>query len=333
MSHPLGCRLRRACTLALACALLPLAAGAQTVLRQGSNSPPGTVFHTHWQKFKAKVEADTGGAVRVELNTSEPNEANLLSNLRRGRVDCAGTSLQGAASVLPEVAVLQLPYLFGSTREVDAVYGTALTDTYRRLFAAKGLMLLHFAEVGFTGMYGTQPFKAPADLAGRKLRATQSRASQQWITALGAEPVVLPFADLVPSLQTGLIRGGEAGLVIYDAVVGVAAPHYTLTQHGFDSGVILCNKSWFDKLPVAQQQQVKNAWDREGQIRDLRAQELGVRDGAAARGLKLYQPTETEMQAWRAAGAVATEQIMRSLSPEAARIREEIVKAVRAVPR
>ncbi len=317
----------------LASALLPATALAQTVLRQGSNSPPGTVFHSHWQKFKAKLEAETRGAITVELNTSEPNEVNLLSNLRRGRVDCAGTSLQGTASVLPEVAVLQLPYLFTNTGEVDAVYGATLTDTYRRLFAAKGLVLLHFAEVGFTGMYGTQAFKAPRELEGRKLRATQSRASQAWIKAIGAEPVVLPFADLVPSLQTGLIRGGEAGVVIYDAVVGKAAPHFTLTQHGFDSGVILCNKAWFDKLKPAEQKQVTNAWDRGGQIRDLRAQAQAALDTAAARGLTVYKLSDAELQPWRAAGAVAAEEIMRSLPPEAGRIREDLLKAIRAVPR
>ena len=320
--------------LLLAGLLLPWAASAQTtVLRQGSNSPPGTVFHTHWLKFKAAIEASGEGRLNVELNMSEPNEANLLSNLRRGRVDCAGTSLQGTAAILPEVAVLQLPYLFSSTREVDAVYGASLTDTYRRLFAAKGIVLLSFAEVGFTNMYGTQPINLPADLRGVKLRATQSRASQAWIKALGAEPVVLAFADLVPSLQTGLIRGGEAGTVIYDAVVGKAAPFVTLTAHGFDSGVILCNKEWFERLEPKQRERVSKGWDQSGQIRDLRLQVQSVMDTAATRGFRVHQPTATELVAWRAAGKTATVEIMRSLGPEAAQIHADLLKAINAVPR
>jgi TRAP-type transport system periplasmic protein len=316
--------------LAFCLCALPLVATAQIVIRQGSNSPPGTVFHDHWLKFKDKLES--AGTYKVELNTNEPNEANLLSNLRRGRVDCAGTSLQGTAAVLPEVAVLQLPYLFASFKEVDHAYGKGLTDNYRQLFAAKGLTLLHFVEVGFVNMYSTAPLKAVADVQGKKFRATQSRASQNWIKAIGAEAVVLPFADLVPGLQTGLIRGGEAGVVIYDAVVGKAAPFYTLTQHGFDSGVIVCNKEWFDKLTPAQQTQVSAAWDRAGQIRDVRAQADKVIASAGAKGITVYRPSDAEQQSWRAAGKVAAEAVMATL-PEAAKLREELVALIKAAPR
>ena len=320
--------------LSLLLASLPCFASAQVVVRQASNSPPGTVFHEHWLKFKGKLEA--GGGFKVELSTNEPNEANVLSNLRRGRVDCAGTSLQGTASVLPEIAVLQLPYLFASFKEVDHAYdaagATGLGETYRKLFAAKGLALLHFVEVGFVNMYSTTPLKSTADVQGKKFRATQSRASQNWIKAIGAEAVVLPFADLVPGLQTGLIRGGEAGVVIFDAVVGKAAAHYTLTQHSFDSGVILCNKEWLDKLTPAQQQQVTSAWDRAGQIRDVRAQADKVITGAAAKGITVYRPGEAEMQGWRVAGKLAAEGVMATL-PEAAPLRDALQAVIRAAPR
>lgn len=314
------------------CAALSLPAQAQIVLRQGSNSPPGTVFFDHFQKFKATLERTTQGAIRVELNTNEPNELNLLSNLRRGRVECAGTSLQGAATVLPEVALLQLPYLFTSHRQVDHVYG-ALTDSYRRLFAARGLQLLHFGEVGFFSVFATMPIKAPADVAGVKLRATQSRVSQAWIQAIGAEPVVLAFGELLPALQTGLVKGGEASVVIYDLLFSKGAPHFLLTQHSFDSGVILCNKEWFDQLSPVHQQLVSAAWDRDGQVRDVRAQVERVLAGAAAKGVNVVRPSEAELAPWRAAGARAADEVMKTLSPEAARLREEIQRAVAAAPR
>lgn len=158
--------------------------------------------------------------------------------------------------------MLQLPYLFSNFKQVDYAYDKGLTETYRKLFSAKGVELLQFVEVGFTHTYGVQPIKSPADVKGVKLRATQARASQAWIKSTGAEPVVLPIAETMPGLQTGLIKGGEAGLVIYSAMIAKAAAHYTLTGHAFDSGTILCNKEWFDKLNAKQRVLFKMAGTR-----------------------------------------------------------------------
>ncbi len=312
--------------LAFACA------HAQPVLRQGSNSPPGTVYHRAWIDFKAKLDAS--GAMKAELNTNEPNEANLLSNLRRGRVDCAGVSLQGAATVLPEVAVLQLPYLFETLAQVDHVYRQApLTEAFRKLFAAKGLYMLSWVEVGFINLYGVAPVKTPADVKGQKFRATQSRASQNWIRASGAESVVLPISELLPGLQTGLIKGGEAGVIVYDAIVNKTAPHYTLTQHAFDSGVVLCNKDWYDKLAPAQARALNAAWDTPGLIRNVRAQIEKLLAEAPAKGITVHRLGEAEQRAWRSVGEVATEQIMATLPPEAAALRDQLRKAVQAAPK
>ncbi|MBL8327879.1 MAG: TRAP transporter substrate-binding protein [Rubrivivax sp.] len=307
---------------------------AQRVLKQGSNSPPGTVYHRHWNEFKARLERASGGSLVVELNTSEPNEANLLSNLRRGRTDCAGVSLQGAATVLPEVAVLQLPFLFANLREVDHVYGQpALTERFRAAFAARGVHLLSWVEVGFTNLYGVKPIRSPADVAGRKLRATQSRASQQFIGASGGEPVVLAIADALPGLQTGLIAGGESGAIVYHALFAKVAPHYTLTQHSFDSGVVLCNKPWWDQLSPEQARQVAEAWDNASLIRAVRAENDRLVDTAASRGVQIHRPSEAELAQWRAVGERSGAAVMSSLPPEAAQLRQELLRSLATAPR
>jgi TRAP-type C4-dicarboxylate transport system substrate-binding protein len=319
-------------TLAAA-AVLSAGASAQEpiVLRTGSFAPPGSVFITFWQKFKANVERDSKGTIKVELNTNDPNEANLLSNVRRGRVECVGASLQGSSTVLPEVAVLQLPYLFNSFAQVDAAYDKGLTDNYRKLFAAKGLAMLQFVEVGFTHTYGTAPVKTPADVKGAKMRATQSRASQAWIKSIGAEPVVLPIAEAVPGLQTGLIKGGESGVIVYGGLIAKSAPHYTLTGHAFDSGALLCNKEWFDKLTAEQKAAVQNGWNAREQAAATRADNDKFLNEAAAKGITVYRPTAAELAQWQAAGKKAADELLAGLGPEAKAIRDEIVKDIGGV--
>lgn len=308
--------------------IAPARADDVVVLRTGSFAPPGSVFVQFWQQFKSNIERDSKGSIRVELNTSDPNEANLLSNLRRGRIECVGASLQGSATILPEVAVLQLPYLFASFKEVDQAYGKRLTDTYRGLFAAKGLAMLQFVEVGFTHSYSVQPFRTPADLKGLKMRATQSRASQTWIKSVGAEPVVLPISEAVPGLQTGLIKGGESGIVNYSGFIAKSAPHYTLTGHAFDSGTIMCNKNWFDKLSPAQQTAVQNGWNAREQALATRAVNEQFLIDAKSRGVNLLRPDPQEMALWQLAGKKAADEILNGLGAQARIIRDDIAKNI-----
>ena len=91
--------------LLLATFALPAMAQEPVLLRSGAFAPPGSLFATYWQKFKDNIERESKGTIKVELNTNDPNEANLLSNVRRGRVDCVGVSLQGSSTILPEVGV------------------------------------------------------------------------------------------------------------------------------------------------------------------------------------------------------------------------------------
>jgi TRAP-type transport system periplasmic protein len=314
---------------ALACAHMGAALAQEpVVLRTGSFAPPGSVFLAHWLKFKDNVERDSKGTIKVDLNTNDPNEGNLLSNVRRGRVDCVGTSLQGAATILPEVAVLQMPYLFANYKQVDAAYDAGLTDNFRKLFAAKGVAFLQFVEVGFTHMYGTVPIKAVGDVKGVKLRATQARASQAWIKGIGAEPVVMPIAEAMPGLQTGLIKGGESGIVVYSAIIAKAAPQYTLTSHAFDSGTIMCNKEFFDKLKPEQQAAVQKAWNSAEQARDVRAANDRFVANAAAAGVTIHRPSAAEQAQWQAAGKKVTEDMLAAMGPESKKIYYEIQRDI-----
>jgi TRAP-type C4-dicarboxylate transport system substrate-binding protein len=304
----------------------PALAQEPVVLRTGAFAPAGSVFATYWARFKTNVERDSKGTIKVDLNMGDPNEGNLLSNLRRGRVDCVGASLQGSATILPEVAVLQLPYLFASFRHVDHAYDAGLVESYRKLFDAKGIAMLSFVEVGFTHTYATMPVKAPADVKGVKMRATLSRASQAWIKATGAEPVVLPIAEAVPGLQTGLIKGGESGLGVYSGLSAKAAPQYTLTAHAFDSGTVMCNKDFFAKLTPEQQQAVRNGWNAKDQARDTRAANEKFLADAAGMGITVHRPSAAEQAQWQAAGKKAADELIAAFTPEAKRIYDEIQK-------
>ena len=82
------------------------------------------------------------------------SEDQLVSCLRRGRVQFANLSAMAMSTVVAEMALLYAPFLFDDAAEADFVYDNLLTELYRELLAEKGLHLVSWYEIGFLNVYG-----------------------------------------------------------------------------------------------------------------------------------------------------------------------------------
>ena len=112
----------------------------------------------------------------------------------------------------------------------------------------------------------------------------------------------------MPSLQTGLIQGGESGAIFY-ALTGLPreAPYLTLTRHAFDTGMYLANRDWFDSLSVRQRQHLLNSLMSAPQMRELvrglRGAIFSIEAGALRHHSSGNRHPEQSALAWRAATA------------------------------
>ncbi len=273
------------------------------VARVGAVSFPGTPWHESWMAIDNNLKAGNGPVVLdLYLSGELGTEEYVYSQIRRGRTQIGGFSLQGSAAVVPEISLLLSPYLFDSYEEVDFVTDNYVTPFFKQLFADKGLVILSWSEVGWTSYYATTPIRTPADLAGKKLRSSKALSSQVMIKSIDGNTVPLPFPDIIPSLQTGLIDGGESSSIFY-ALVGTAkeAPYLTLTRHAFDTGLIIAGKEWVDSLsPEARQ----SLFDSIPPIQELRSMvrkyEVDVLKEPEKFGIKeLHELTEIERAAWK----------------------------------
>jgi len=203
--------------------------------------------------------------------------------------------------VVPELGILMSPYLFDSLDEVDFTMDKYLLEAFDKLFAAKGLVLLSWAEVGWTSLYASTPLLSPADTAGLKLRSSNALASQLLVQSIGADMIPLTFADIMPSLQTGLIQGGESGAIFY-ALTGLPreAPYLTLTRHAFDTGMYLANRDWYLGLSAAAQQHLASSLMPAASFRQLlRSYEARILAAPQNYGIELLQPTPQQLLQWR----------------------------------
>jgi len=230
--------------------------------------------------------ARAGSAVTLKLLTRGElgSEEQILPATRRGRVQLAGFTSSGLEALIPEFGLLLAPFLFDSFDEVDFVLDRYLAMPFAKLCERQGLVMLTWYDEGWRNLYSKRPLPSPSAAEGLQLRALQARASRAFLAAVGADMIPMPFPEVVPGLQTGLIEGGEIGAYMY-AVSGVAteAAHYTLTRHAYSTGIIAANKDWFDRLTDHERADVRSSAPSAEISRQL-MREAAEMDLARARG-------------------------------------------------
>lgn len=220
-------------------------------VRLSSLSIPNTPWHDFWLRFDESLRENGGDEIELDMFIAGElgGEETALANLRRGRVQIGGFAMQGIATLIPELNVLLLPYMFDSRDEVAFVMDNYVTEAFARLFAEKNLALIQWSEVGWFYIYSKHAILTPEDAQGVSMRASNAMGSRIFADAIGADQIPLSFPEVIPALQTNLIESGQSGVGMY-TLAGMAkqAPHLTLTRHAFDMGPILMNKPWLDGL-------------------------------------------------------------------------------------
>src|SRR5262245_18825867 len=114
----------RRIVVAVALAVVALAAvraraDEPATLRIATVAPDGTPWSEGLQRFKAMVEKDTQGRVVVRpfLGGVLGDEQETVGSCLRGQIQGVGASTGAIASVVPELAVLELPFTFKNTAE------------------------------------------------------------------------------------------------------------------------------------------------------------------------------------------------------------------------
>ena len=297
---------------------------------------PNTEGERHWLAFRDGLESSDEGDLhlRMLIYGQLGSEDQLVSGLRRGRVQFANLSAMAVSAVVPEMALLYAPFLFDDAAEADYVYDELLTSLYRELLEEKGLYLVSWYEIGFLEIYGKEPLLSPDDARGRRFRVGSGPAARLFAGAIGADVIPLGFADVVGALQTGLVEAGENAVSLY-ARTGIAgeAPHLTLTDHSFGVSAIVADKLWWDELSESQQRRVIAAWPAiDTTRRAVRTESAEDIAAAESLGIVVHTLTRAEREQWVAATADVTDRLIDKIGGRSREVYERIL-AVRAAYR
>jgi tripartite ATP-independent transporter DctP family solute receptor len=194
----------------------------------------------------------TNGRHRIVLFHSRQlgEEEATIAQTRVGAIDIDRVSIGPLAALIPELRILSLPFLFRSADHFHKTLDGEIGDQILASFEAHGFVGLTYYDSGARSLYNkVRPVRTLADLKGLKIRIQQSQVAADLVRALGAEPVILAYGQVLTGLSAGLIDGAENNWPSYVTTEHYkVAPYYTLTEHTMLPEVLIMSKKAWDGL-------------------------------------------------------------------------------------
>jgi tripartite ATP-independent transporter DctP family solute receptor len=314
----------------------PACFAAKKTIKFGTIAPANTPWSDTLEEIKKRVEAESKGelGIKVYLGGQLGGELEILQGIRRGRIEGGGLTSAALASVIPELDVLELPYLFESSAQADCVLDQHLLEPFKKLFDEKGLVFVTWAENGWRSI-GTKkkPIKSPSDLKGLKVRSQESKVHLGFWKKLEANPAPIAVPEVLPSLQTGVVEGFDnTPLFTLAAEWHTAIKYYTVSQHIYQPAAVVYSKSYFSKLSEAEQKTLMGegnglAVKARTAVRKLEGELIGVLKDS---GIQVTELSATEKQSFKKAVDGINDSLIKQIGGKANEIYAKVLEGKKA---
>ena len=221
-------------------------------LNLGTIAPPGTPWSKQLKSVAKRIEKDSKGRIDVKLFLGTAGgEKSIARQTKRGELEGMGVSTGALATLVPEMNVFELPYLFDNAKQADNIIDNHLYSPVQKLLRQYGFELYLFGENGYRNFAAKgKCIKKPSDLSDLKMRSQESWVHEEMYRAFGGNPVRIAVPETLPALQTGNVQGFDnTPLFAFAASWYQAVDHWTVSNHIYQPALVVYNKEWFDKLP------------------------------------------------------------------------------------
>ena len=283
---------------ALAFTMVVMTAGvahAQATLKMNISVAQNSHYGVAIDTFAREVDKRTGGRYKIQnfYAGALGAERESIEGIQLGTLDLTMTSTGPVPNFVPEVAILDIPFLFRDYAHARAVLDGPIGQDLLTKFDAKGIKALAWGENGFRHMTNNKhPVNAPDDLKGLKMRTMENPIHIEAYRQFGILPTPMAFTEVFTALQQGTVDGQENPLsVITSAKLEQVQKYLSLTGHVYSPALILMSKAQWDKLSPADKQAFAEAAkeavkanrariddDEKRAIGDLRAKGMAVVD-------------------------------------------------------
>jgi len=233
-------------------------AQGKTVIRVGSPFKPGSIMVDAAEKFKELVTQGSGGRIEVQIDAGNASEEQITEWNGSGKIEMQSN---GTMFLPSQYSFFSGPYVMKDFEHYMRVWDGRLGQEARTQMEQKSnLKYLGTVYRGLRQMTAKKPIYTPADVDGLKLRLPNLAT---WIAvwkAMGADPIGVPLPELYNALKTGKAEASEGDLPqISSFKLDEVQSHLIVTNHLVQTGGMLINKPFFDKLSKADQDLIVKA--------------------------------------------------------------------------
>lgn len=277
---------------------ISLAASTVTLRSSISQSTDQYSAQYLWhQYFAEELKQAVGDRVKVDVfpNGQLGKEADIVQQVRLGAVDMMITGSSIWATALPELALLDMGFLFDDWDHVNRAVDAGVGEQFGRLMQAR----LGCTVVGWGNHFNPRsvytkkdkPVARLAELKDVKLRVLPTPIFVDTFKLMGAIPTPIPVNELYTAVQTGVVDGFEhdAGTVLTSKFNEVVSNCW-LTNHLYSPCISVIGKRGLDKVPkdlqpaflkaastATQRERVEAGKRGQGTIADLEKQGITFR--------------------------------------------------------
>ena len=235
----------------------------QYVIKTGIGYNDQSLQYKTLEFMKKTLEESTGGAVTMELYHSSTlgDDMAVLEGLQLGTIEMFCGTIGPAAQFSSKVKLFDLPFLFTSYEQVDALLDGPVGQEVLDSLEPSGMIGVAYWENGFRQLTNnSHSVSSPADMVGLKLRTMPTPVPLSTFKLLGANPTPMNFGEVFTAMQQGVVDGQENPWETILANKFYEVQKYaTNTGHVYSPFGVLFSKIFWEKLPAEYQEDVKAA--------------------------------------------------------------------------
>jgi TRAP-type transport system periplasmic protein len=279
-------------------------------IRMGGYGPPTTGFSRALKRIGDRLAAEFGGRIEVKyvwnIMDLGYRAEDILWLVEHGLLTLGYQSSSYLTDRVPALGIVDLPFLFADTQSARAAMDGALGDVLARKIEERvNFRVLGWFENGFRHISNRmREVRAPADLAGMRIRVLPSKVQARTFELLGAVPMPMDLTQAIAMISAGTIDAQENPLS-NTVTYGVHKFHHfhTLSSHFYISRPIFLHRPAFDSWPADVQRAMRNAiTDAIAFQRELHVQEeKEARKAIEVQGCEIVALTSAEHDAFAAA--------------------------------
>ena len=305
-------------------------------IKFGTIAPAGTPWSDSLEEIKTRVAKESSNTMKIKiyLGGQLGGELEIMQKIRRGNIEGGGLTCAAMASIIPELDLLEVPYLFESSEEADFILDNYLLEPFKKLFEAKGFVMVTWAENGWRSIgHKSKQIKTPGDMKAVKIRSQESKVHLAFWKKLGASPVAIATPEVLPALQTGVVEAFDnTPLFTLAAEWQTAIKFYTVTNHIYQPGAVIYSKKFWDKLSEQEKKILMGPGNGQAAVIRSNVRKLGdsLITVLKESGVSTYTLNASEKESFKKSAEGLAEQAIKDIGGESAKIYALILEGKKA---